>query len=181
VRSTQPAHPAKPGVPDAAAIREARHVGWPGRHGKVTGVPKLLIFETRRLVLPLETVVDAVLELDRERGGRLALSSITDARIEAGENPALVLEALHPDALAPEPRRYSLPAIAAAVIHYCWKTRVPLPRNWSKSIEIVPEGFALALQGTVEIQRRHGGFSTNAPAGASSSAEEADAPAAEGT
>ncbi len=32
-----------------------------------------------------------------------------------------------------------------------------------ETIEIVPEGFALALQGTVEIQRRHGGFSTNAP------------------
>jgi len=66
------------------------------------------------------------------------------------------------------------------VIHYCWKTRVPLPRNWSKSIEIVPEGFALALQGTVEIQRRHGGFSTRAPADASDSAEEADASAADG-
>lgn len=145
-------------------------------------MPKLLIFETRRLVLPLETVVDAVLELDRERGGRLALSSIKDARIEAGENPALVLEALHPDALSPEQRRYSLPAIAAAVIHYCWKTRVPLPRNWTKSIEIVPEGFALALQGTVEIQRRHGGFSTNAPADASAPGEEeAAAAAADGT
>jgi len=144
-------------------------------------VAKLLIFETRRLVLPLETVVDAVLELDRERGGRLALSSIEDAHIEAGENPALVLEALHPDALSPEPRRYSLPAIAAAVIHYCWKSKVPLPRNWSKSIEIVPEGFALALHGTVEIQRRHGGFSTNAPSRASASAQEAEAPAVDGT
>ncbi|HYB65607.1 MAG TPA: hypothetical protein VEC59_10150 [Steroidobacteraceae bacterium] len=144
-------------------------------------MPKLLIFETRRLVLPIETVVDALLELDRERGGRLSLSSITDARIEAGENPGLVLEALHPDALSAEQRRYSLPAIAAAVIHYCWKTKVPLPRNWTKSIEIVPEGFALALQGTVEIQRRHGGFSTNAPSDASASAQEDETAAADGT
>ena len=92
-------------------------------------MPKLLIFETRRLVLPLETVVDALLELDRERGGRLSLSSITDARIEAGENPGLVLETLHPEALSPQQRRYSLPAIAAAMIHYCWKSKVPLPRR----------------------------------------------------
>ena len=144
-------------------------------------MPKLLIYETRRLLLPLETVVDAVLGLDRERGGRLWTASITDARIQTGESPGLILEAQQPDAVASERRVYPLAAIAAAVIHYCWKTRVPLPRNWSKSIEIVPEGFALALQGTVEIQRRHGGFSTHAPAGASSSAEEADAPAAEGT
>jgi hypothetical protein len=129
-------------------------------------VPKLLIFETRRLVLPLETVVDAVLELDRERGGRLSVASIADARIEAGENPGLVLVTLHPDAVSPERRRYSLAAIAAAVIHYCWKSKVPLPRDWSKSIEIVPEGFALALQGTVQVQRRHAGFSTRATADA---------------
>ena len=144
-------------------------------------MPKLLIYETRRLVLPLETVVDAVLELDRERGGRLSLATITDARIEAGESLGLLLEALHPDTVSPERRRYSLPAIAAAVIHYCWKTKVPLPRNWTKSIEIVPEGFALALQGTVEIQRRHGGFSTHAPAGATASAEDAANATADGT
>ncbi len=91
------------------------------------------------------------------------MASIADARIEEGENPGLILEVLQPDAIAADARRYPLAAIAAAVIHYCWKTRVPLPRNWSKSIEIVPEGFALALQGTVEIQRRHGGFATSAP------------------
>ncbi len=144
-------------------------------------MPKLLIFETRRLVLPLETVVDAVLELDRERGGRLSAASITDARIEAGENPGLVLAVLHPDAVTAEQRRYSLPAIAAAVIHYCWKTKIPLPRNWTKSIEIVPEGFALALQGTVEIQRRHGAFSTHAPADTSAPADESATAAAEDT
>ena len=91
------------------------------------------------------------------------MASVADARIEEGENPGLILEVLQPDAISPDARRYPLAAIAAAVIHYCWKTRVPLPRNWSKSIEIVPEGFALALHGTVEIQRRHGGFATSAP------------------
>ncbi len=141
-------------------------------------MPKVLIYETRRLVLPLETVVDAVLELDRERGGRLATASIADARIEEGENPGLILEVLQPDAISPDARRYPLAAIAAAVIHYCWKTRVPLPRNWSKSIEIVPGGFALALQGTVEIQRRHGGFASSAPS-ESAAAEDEAAPAAE--
>ena len=120
-------------------------------------MPKVLINETRRLVLPLETVVDALLELDRERGGRLALTTVVAARVETGENAGVILETLHPDALEPERRRYPLAAIAAAVIHYCWKSRVPLPRNWTKTIEIVPEGFALSLHGTVELQRRHHG------------------------
>ncbi|HUO18786.1 MAG TPA: hypothetical protein VMU44_03375 [Steroidobacteraceae bacterium] len=141
-------------------------------------MPKVLIYETRRLVLPLETVVDAVLELDRERGGRLATASLVDARIEEGENAGLILELLQPDAISADARRYPLAAIAAAIIHYCWKTRVPLPRNWQKSIEIVPEGFALALQGTVEIQRRHGGIATQAGTAEGDAAEATDAAAA---
>jgi len=133
-------------------------------------VPKVLIYETRRLILPLETVVDAVLGLDRERGGRLWTATITDARIETGENPGLVLEARQAEALQSERRVYPLAAIAAAMIHYCWMNKVPLPRNSTKSIDIVPEGFALSLQGIVEIQRRHDGFSTSAQSGAAQAA-----------
>lgn len=138
-------------------------------------MPKLLIYESRRLVLPLETVVDALLELDRERGGRLSMATISDARIETGENPCLMLEALHTEAVSPERRSFPLQAIAAAVIHYCWKSKIPLPRKGTKSIEIVPEGFALSIQGTVEVPQRHGGVAPRAPARAANAAEEADA------
>jgi hypothetical protein len=141
-------------------------------------VSKVLIYESRRLVLPIETVVDAVLELDRERGGRLSMASITAARIETGENACLVLEVQYPSSVAPERRSYPLAAVAAAVTHYCWKIRIPLPRNWSRSIEIVPEGFALALQGTLEIQRRHDGIASGARAGTAVAAEATAAVAA---
>ena len=141
-------------------------------------MPKVLIYESRRLILPLETVVDAVLGLDRERGGRLWTATITDARIQTGENPGLILEAQQADALESEQRAYPLAAIAAAVIHYCWKNKVPLPRNSVKSIDIVPEGFALSLQATVEIQRRHDGFSTSAQSGAAPAAQADAAPSA---
>lgn len=136
-------------------------------------MPKVLIYESRRLILPLETVVDAVLDLDRARGGRLSMATVTDARIQAGEQAALILEVELPEAVARERLSYPLPAIAAAVIQYCWKNKVPLPRNWAKSIEIVPEGFALSLQGTVEINRRHGGFSTRASSSAEPASTEA--------
>ena len=139
-------------------------------------MPKLLIYESRRLVLPLETVVDAVLELDRERGGLLSMATISDVRIETGEQPCLAFDAAQSDALTPERRSYPLAAIAAAVIHYCWKSKIPLPRNWAKSIEIVPEGFALSLQGTVEIPRRHDGVSV---ARAAAPAAPADAESAD--
>lgn len=136
-------------------------------------MPKVLIYESRRLILPLETVVDAVLDLDRERGGRLSMATVTDARIQEGEQAALILEVQAPDAVAPERLDYPLPAVAAAVIRYCWKNKVPLPRNWTKTIDIVPEGFALSLQGSVEINRRHGGFATRAKSAAEPASGEA--------
>ena len=136
-------------------------------------MPKVLIYESRRLILPLETVVDAVLDLDRERGGRLSMATVTDARIQEGAKAALILEVQAPEAVAPERLEYPLPAIAAAVIRYCWKNKVPLPRNWTKTIDIVPEGFALSLQGSVEINRRHGGFATRAQSAAEPASAEA--------
>jgi len=84
-----------------------------------------------------------------------------------------LLELLHADSVETEQRRFSLPAVAAAVIHYCWKSRIPIMRSASKTIEIVPEGFALVLQATVEVPRRHGAIANHAPADAGALEEEA--------
>jgi hypothetical protein len=115
----------------------------------------LLIRESRRIVLPLEAAVDAVLQLDWEHGGWLAEAALTEARVEGGENPCLVLRLQKPDSLQPETRTYSLPAVAAAIVHLCVKARIPLPR-WQKRIAVVPEGFELILEGSVEISRHYG-------------------------
>ena len=73
----------------------------------------LSIHESRRLVVPLETAVDAVLQLDWEHGGRLADFDLTEVRVEAGDSPGLVLYVQRPDAVTPDTRRFSLPAVAA--------------------------------------------------------------------
>jgi hypothetical protein len=119
-------------------------------------MPKVQIHEVRRLIFPLETAVDAVLELDREHGGALALAPLTEARIEPGADGALVLAVRRAGGDSIDRRRYSLSAVAAAVIHYCSKIRIPLPRHGTKSMEIVPEGFALTIQASAEVLRRHG-------------------------
>jgi hypothetical protein len=114
-----------------------------------------LINESRRIVLPLEAAVDAVLQLDWEHGGWLAEAPLKEARIETGAEPGLILCVQRPEAIEPETRKYSLPAVAAAIVHLCVKARIPLPR-WQKRIAIVPEGFELVLEGTVEISRYYG-------------------------
>ncbi len=122
---------------------------------------KVPIHEVRRIVLPVETAVDAVLELDREHGGRLSLATLISARIESEPEPGLSIQLRRPGSLTIETRRFSLSAIAAAFINYCWKSRIPLPRHGTKRIDIVPEGFvpegfAITIEGSVEVVRRHG-------------------------
>jgi hypothetical protein len=144
----------------------------------------LLMHESRRMLIPLELAVDAVLELDWEHGGWLAEAQLIEARIEAGEHPALVIAVRREDLTNPETRSYPLPAVAAAIIHMCRKSKIPLPRDWEKRIEIVPEGFEFKLEGDVKIQRRHGALpdgkapATTASASASSPATATSSPPA---
>jgi len=137
---------------------------------------KVPIHEVRRIVLPVETAVDAVLELDREHGGRLSLATLISARIESVPEPGLSVELRRPGSLTTETRRFSLSAIAAAFINYCWKSRIPLPRHGTKRIDIVPagfvpEGFAITIEGTVEVVRRHGALPRTAGMAAAESAD----------
>lgn len=119
---------------------------------------KVRVQELRKLTLPIETVVDAVLELDRSHGGTLAIGKLTEARVETGAAPGLTLVVIQGSgsAAAAVQKHYTLPAVAAAVIHYCFRARIPLPRQATKSIEIVAEGFQLTIQTTTEVLRLHG-------------------------
>ena len=119
---------------------------------------KVRIHELRKLTLPIETVVDAVLELDRSHGGKLAIGKLMEARVETGAAPGLTLVVIQGSGSgqAVVQKNYTMPAVAAAVIYYCYRARIPLPRQGTKSIEIIPEGFQLTIQATTEVLRLHG-------------------------
>ena len=97
---------------------------------------------------PIETVVDAVLELDRSHGGTLAIGKLMEARVETG-CPA------GPDA-GRDPgfgrRRGGRPEALHAAggcrggHSLLFSGAYPLPRQATKSIEVVPEGFQLTIQ-----------------------------------
>src|SRR5580698_4970259 len=128
--------------------------------GVILGIAmaKVRVQELRKLTLPIETVVDAVLELDRSHGGTLAIGKLMEARVETGATPGLTLVVIQGSgsAAAAVEKRYTLPAVAAAVIHYCFRARIPLPRQATKSIEIVADGFQLTIQVATEVLRLHG-------------------------
>jgi CO/xanthine dehydrogenase FAD-binding subunit len=119
---------------------------------------KVRVQEVRKLMLPIETVVDAVLELDRSHGGTLAIGKLMEARVETGAEPGLTLVVIQGsgNAAAAVQKHYTLPGVAAAVIHYCFRARIPLPRASTKSIEIVADGFQLTIHTVTEVLRLHG-------------------------
>jgi hypothetical protein len=119
---------------------------------------KVRIQEVRRLLFSIETVVDAVLELDRSHGGTLAIGKLMEVRVETGSAPGLTLVVMQGSgaAAAAVQKHYTLPAVAAAAIHYCFRARIPLPRHGTKSIEVGPEGFQLTINTTTEVLRLHG-------------------------
>jgi hypothetical protein len=116
---------------------------------------KVSIREVRQLMVPVETAVDAVLQLDRDRGGVLALGNLLGAQVESGEEPGMVVSVRLAGTGDVDHRRFSLPEIAAAIINYCWQSRIPLPRHGTKTLEVISGGFTFTVETTSQLPRRH--------------------------
>lgn len=121
-----------------------------------------LIHENRRLQFPLDTLVDALIELENKQGHWPSRATVVGASIDnSGDDNAGVILSIHrPDGGEVIERRYSLPMIAAAIVNYCLTVRVPIPRNSTKSIQVLPDSVALVLENTVMLQSRHEELST---------------------
>jgi hypothetical protein len=129
-------------------------------------VANTLIHETRRLQFPLDTLVDAIIELEDKQGHWPPKATVVGASIvNSGDEDAGVVLSIHrPEGGEIIERRYSLSMIAAAIVNYCLTVRVPMPRNSTKTIQVLADGIVLMLENTVMLQSRHEELST-LPAG----------------
>ena len=125
-----------------------------------------LIHETRRLQFPLDTLVDALIELEDKQGHWPPRATVVGASIDnSDESHTTVVLSIHrPEGGAVVERRYSLSMVAAAMVNYCVTMRVPIPRNSTKTIQILGDSVALVLENHVMLQSRHEELST-LPAG----------------
>jgi hypothetical protein len=87
---------------------------------------------------------------------------VVGASIDSSDNnnAAIVLSIHRPERAAVVERRYSLSMVAAAIVNYCLTMRVPIPRNSTKSIQVLADGVALVLENTVMLHSRHEELST---------------------
>ncbi len=122
----------------------------------------VLIHESRRIVLPFDTLVEALIELEVKHGRWPANATVTAVTVENGTQEegqdaarSIVLSIRPPRETATVERIYTLPLIGAAIVNYCLTMRVPMPRSSTKTIQILPEGVALLLENTLMLQRRH--------------------------
>ena len=125
-----------------------------------------LIHESRRLLFPLDTLVDALIELENKQGQWPPKATVVGASIDnSGTGDAGVILSIHrAEGGEVAERRFSLSKLAAAMVNYCLTMRVPIPRNSTKSIQFLGDGVALLLENTVILQTRHEALST-LPAG----------------
>jgi hypothetical protein len=114
------------------------------------------IKETRHLVLPLQTVLDAVMHFDRRNHGALLNGEPMDAEFVHGKlhEEGLNVAVRSPNDDSIEWRHLSIDDLSRAIISYCRSRRIPLPLAAEKTLTITEHGAALAMECTMNLSRR---------------------------
>jgi len=114
------------------------------------------IQESRRLMLPLETVLEALVHFDRRSNGPLSRGDVLQAEFvtDRVNGDAIEVAVRMPDSSDIEWLRFDFGAIAAAIISYCRAKRIPLPLSGVKSIDLTKEGIAFSIENQVNIAQR---------------------------
>ena len=116
----------------------------------------LTIKESRKLVLPVDTVLEALLHFDSKSHGPLSRGEVLQAELvrdaENGDgfdvavrsSPTHIVDWIH----------FNFATIAAAIISYCRAKRIPLPYAGVKSLELTRDGVTFHIENTVSIARK---------------------------
>jgi hypothetical protein len=121
--------------------------------GDMSGVT---IKETRHLVLPLQTVLDAVVHFDRRNHGALLNGEAVQAEFVRGQPRAaglnVAVRSISDDTI--EWCHLNTDELSRAIISYCRSRRIPLPFAAEKTLSITEQGAALAIENTVDLAAR---------------------------
>jgi hypothetical protein len=112
------------------------------------------IRETRQLVLPLQTVLDAVVQYDRRSHGALSRGEVIQAEFISDSNQkGMQVAVMMPDESVIEWRHFDIDELAAAIINFCRSKRIPLPYAGAKSLSITKDGAAFSIENTVSVAK----------------------------
>lgn len=104
-------------------------------------------------MLPLQTVLDAVVQFDRRSHGSLSRGEVVDALFvrNASGGDGMDVAVRLPDNHVIEWRHFDIHELAAAIISFCRSKRIPLPYSGAKSLTITSQGAAFSIENTVNV------------------------------
>ena len=119
-------------------------------------VAALTIKETRKLVLPLDTVVEALLHFDGKSHGPLSRGDVLQAEMVKDEVQGDGIDVAVRTGVnhIVDWHHFNFSSIAAAIISYCRSKRIPLPYSGVKSLELSRHGITFNIENTVSIARK---------------------------
>jgi len=112
---------------------------------------RLTLQDSRRLKFTIPALLDAVLTFDREHNGWMWRARGQSLVIDVGGGGAVTIFATRNGAAAPEQINRTPAWVAAALLHYCFKRRIPIPRHGTKMLEVLPEGIAMRVEIEVSL------------------------------
>jgi hypothetical protein len=112
---------------------------------------RLTLQDSRRLKFTVPALLDAALTFDREHNGWLWRASDHSLLLDTGGTGAVTIQARKAGATAFETVNRSPAWVAAALLHYCFKRRIPIPRQGTKTISVLPDGVAMLVETTMVL------------------------------
>jgi len=119
-------------------------------------VAALTIKESRKLVLPLDTVLEALVHFDGKSHGPLSRGDVLQAEMvrDHVNGDGVDVAVRSTGAHIVDWHHFNFSSIAAAIISYCRTKRIPLPYSGVKSLELTREGIEFHIENTVSILRK---------------------------
>jgi hypothetical protein len=113
------------------------------------------ISETRNLVLPLDTVLEALVHFDRKNGGVLLHGEVLQAKLISGSKRGDGIDVALRNAATRviEWHRFDFTTLTAAIISYCRAKRIPLPYSGVKSLSLNEDGITFRIENRVNLAR----------------------------
>jgi hypothetical protein len=113
------------------------------------------ISETRNLMLPLETVLEALVHFDRAGAGILAHGEVLQAKIMSGSKRGDGIDVALRNSTTRiiEWHRFDFTTITAAIISFCRAKRIPLPYAGVKSLSLDKHGITFRIENRVNLPR----------------------------
>ncbi len=113
------------------------------------------ISETRNLVLPLDTVLEALVHFDRKNSGVLMHGEVLQAKIVSGSKrgDGIDVALRNDETRVIEWHRFDFATITASIISFCRAKRIPLPYAGVKSLTLGKEGITFRIENRVSLSR----------------------------